>query len=142
MPALAAVIPGPADPHRAEHGVNDLVPVAGESRLVPGPALGPPARITGVGGQQRLQQPASELGQPLPQRQLRPLDARPGRQRPGDPGGQPPYLGRRLRGQLIAEPLFCPPGAGAWPAAAGTGRASQIASFTSTICPASSANSS
>ena len=47
-----------------------------------------------------------------------------------------------LRGELIAEPPFCPSGSGAWPPPrAGTGRTSQIASLTSAISSASAANS-
>jgi hypothetical protein len=105
------------------------------------PAIGPRAAVAGVGGQQRLQQRAAQPGQPGPQRQLCPLNARPGGQRPGRCPRQPLYLGGRLRRELLAEPFFCPSGSGARPAAAGAGRASQIASLTSAICPVSSANS-
>ena len=108
---------------------------------MPGPAGGARAAEPGIGGQQRLQQAAAQLGQPRADGQFRRLQSLPGGQRPGHRGGQPGYLGGRLRRELIAEPLFCPSGPGAWPAAAGTGRASQIASLTSAICPVSSANS-
>ena len=61
VPAGSAVIPGPAQRDRAEHGVNGLVPVGDELRLVPGPAPGSRPAVAGVGGQQRLQHRASQL---------------------------------------------------------------------------------
>src|SRR5258705_1272503 len=58
----------------------------------------------------------------------------PARQRRRRQRGQPGYLGGELRLDLVVEPLFSPSGSGgAAGAAAPTGRASQIASFTSTI---------
>ena len=128
------MIPGPAYRYRAEHGGDGLIPVPGEPGLVPGPARRMRAPVAGVRGQQRFQQRASERSQPGSQRQLCALDARPGGQRQGRRPRQPLYLGRCLRRELLAEPFFCPSGSGAFPApAAGTGRASQIASLTSAI---------
>src|SRR5258708_3240181 len=69
-----------------------------------------------------------------------PPRAAPPRRGRGPRGGQPAYLRGRLLRELIAEPLFCPSGSGAWPAVAGTGRASQIASLPSAISSASAAN--
>ena len=144
VPALPAVIPGPADGDRAEHRVHGLVPVGHELRPVPGPAVRPRAPVSPVGGQQRLQQPRAELGQPGAQRHLRGLQPAAG-QAAGGGRGQPRYLGGGVGGELRldlrAEPPLCPSAGGTCPACAGTGRASQIASFTSTICSASVANS-
>ena len=76
-PHSSAVVPGPAQRDRAEHGVNGLVPVGDELRLVPGPAprLARPA-VAGVGGQQRFQHRASQLHDRGADRQLGGLDAR------------------------------------------------------------------
>jgi hypothetical protein len=75
---------------------------------VAGAALGARAGEAGVGGQQRLQQPAAQLGDRGADRQLGPLDARPAGQRRRRFGGQPLYLGgclrREPRGEPIAEP--------------------------------------
>jgi hypothetical protein len=142
MPAGGAVIPRPADGDSAEHGAHGLVPVGDEPGLVPGRAVGERAPVAGAGAQQRLQQRASEPGQPGPQREFRRLQARAACQRGGHGGGQPRYLRGGVGGERLAEPPLCPSGGGAWPApAAGTDRASQIASLTSAICPAISANS-
>ena len=112
---------------------------------MPGPAVCPGAPVSPVGGQQRLQQSRAELGQPGAQRDLGGLQAPAAGQAAGGRCGQPCYLpggvGGESRLDLRAEPLFCPSAGGACPASAGTGRASQIASFTSTICSASVANS-
>ena len=137
VPAPGAVIPGPPQRHGAEHRVCGLVPVAGEHRLVPLHALRARAAVARVSGQQRLQQPAPQLGNRRPDRQFGLLGARPAGQRQRRRRDQPFYLGGCLRcepgGELIAEPFFCPPRSGAWPAPDRTGRASQIASFTSAI---------
>ena len=112
---------------------------------MPGRAPGARPAVARVGGQQRFQHRASQLHDRGADRQLGRLDARAAGQGCRDAGGQLRYLGGRVRreprGELTAEPFFCPSGSGAWPAAAGTGRASQIASLTSAICPASAANS-
>jgi len=142
--AISAVIPGPADAHPAQHRVRRLHPVGHKARLVPrgAPRAGPGTRH---------RRPASPPAAGHPAASARPgspaLPARcpPAGQRRGRLGRQPPHLGGCLRrepgGKLIAEPPFCPSGAGARPAAAGTGRTSQIASLTSAICSARSVNS-
>jgi hypothetical protein len=140
--AAGAVVPGPAQRDRAEYRADGLVPVGGKLRLVPGRADGPRAPEPRIGGQQRLQQATAKLGQPGADGQFRRLQPPAGGQRRRHRGGQLAYLGGRLRGERVAEPFFCPSGAGAWPpAAGGAGRASQIASLTSTICSLSAANS-
>ena len=66
--------------------------------------------------------------------------ARAGAQRVGGQRGQPLYLGRERRGDLVAEPPFSSPVAAGGAVAAGFGgRASQISSFTATICSLTSA---
>jgi hypothetical protein len=128
--------------NRKAQDKHRLAPVAGEGCLVTRAAGGARSPVAAIGSQQRLQQPAPELGQPRPQRQLHRLQASPVRQRGGHRRGQPPYLGGRVGGERLAEPLFCPSGARAWPPLrAGTGLASQIASLTSTICSLSATNS-
>ena len=145
VPAVRAVIPGPRQGDRAEHGVDDLVPVGGEPGLVAVPARDPRAR----GGRGR--RPAAA------QHARRPAAAA----RRGSPARRPPARHRRSPATLAAspasrpssaafscrervpEPPFSPPvpGGASSPASPGTaGRASQIASFTSVTCPTRSRN--
>lgn len=142
MPAPAAVVPGAADRHRAQHRVHGLVPVGHEPRLVPGPARHGRAAVAGISGQQALQQATAKLGQPGTKRQFHRLQAAALSQARRCRRRQPPYLGGRFRRETIAEPPFCPSGSRPCPPAAkAAGRASQIASFSSTICSESAANS-
>ena len=63
-------------------------------------------------------------------------------QRPCRHGGQAFYLGGGVRRERLAEPPFSPDGSPrGTPASPATGLASQIASFTSTICSLSAAKS-
>ena len=142
MPALVAVIPGAADTHRAQYRVHGPAPVGHKSRLVPGPAVHGRAAVPGISGQQAFQQAAAKLGQPGAKRQLHRLQAAAPGQVSRGRRRQPPYLGGRLRRERLAEPPFCPSACRSRPPAAGAaGRASQIASLTSTICSESAANS-
>ena len=144
MTAGGAVIPGPAHRDRAEHGVDGLVPV-GRRTAPGGPApqstRGP--RWPASSGQQVLQQPgrpawSSRCGSPAPPppgRRRRPASRAAGRPAALPRRPPPPRAPRRA-------PLFPGrPGRGLPSDAGVTGRASQIASLTSTICSVSAANS-
>ena len=137
-PALAdaAVVVGAAQRDPPEHGVEVLVAVADELREMLLAAVDPRPAVPGVGGQQALQQLGAELGHRGADRQLHRRHARPGAQRVRGQRGQPLYLGRERRGDLVAEPPFSSPvvAAGGADTAGFGGRASQIASLTSTIC--------
>ncbi len=142
MPAIGAVIPGAAQPHRAEHRVDGLGPVGDEPGLVAGPALGSRATVAGIGAQQVFQQGGTQPEHRGADRQLHHLQTGPGSQRARGQGSQGLYLGGDLRLERPAEPPLSPAGpAGDPPAADVTGLASQIASFTCTICSLSAANS-
>ena len=67
---LTAVIPGPADGHRAEHRVHAPGPAAGQLRLVTAAARHPRAGIPGIGGQQVFQHTSAQPDQPRPDRLL------------------------------------------------------------------------
>ena len=68
------------------------------------------------------------------------VHARAGALRVGRQRGQPLYLGRERRGDLVAEPPFSSPVAAGGAVATGFGgRASQISSLTTTICSVTSA---
>jgi len=144
VPALAAVVVGAAHGDRPEHRVDDLIPVGHEPGLVPGPAAHYRAVIPGIQGQQVLQQVRAQPGHRGPDRQFHRRQALPAAQRPGRQRRQPLYLGGRLRREPRPEPPFspsrscCPGGSPA--AGAAAGRASQIASLTSTIFSVSAAN--
>ena len=142
--ALAAVVVGAAHGDRPEHRVDDLVPVGHEPGLVPGAAIHRRAAVPGIQGQQVFQQARAQPGHRGPDRQFHRRQALPGAQGPGRQRRQPLYLGGRLRREPCPEPPFSPSGScgpGGSPAAgAAAGRASQIASFTSTICSVSAAN--
>jgi hypothetical protein len=105
------------------------------------PAVHPLPAMTVLCAQKLLQQGTAQLGHGGPHGQLHRLQAL-----ASAPGGhrqcrQPFYLGGELRLDLLAEPPFSPPeDAGGAGADAPGGRASQIASFTSTICSLMSAN--
>jgi hypothetical protein len=143
VPALRAVVPGAAQRDRAEDRVECLVPVVSEFRLMPLAAVRPRAAVAGVGGQQLAQHAAAQFQHPGAEHRLGGLQPRTvAAQRPGGLGGQPAYLGGLLRRERRAEPPLSPAGpAGEKGAAEVTGLASQIASFTATICSASAANS-
>jgi len=106
-----------------------------------GPAVHAGAAVAGVGGQQVFQQAGAQPGHRRTDRQLGRLQAAAGTQRTCRHRGQPPYLGRGLRRERLAEPPLSPAGpAGDCSAGGVTGRAWQIASFTATICSDSAAN--
>jgi hypothetical protein len=73
--AFAAVVPGPGEGDRAEHGVERLVPVAGEAGLVAVPARDPLPAVAPVGGQDLAQHGAAQAEQPGPDHPLRRLHA-------------------------------------------------------------------
>ncbi len=106
---------------------------------------GDTGQVAGIGGQQILQYRGAQPEQPGADRPLGHLQASAAGQRCRR-GGQPGYLGRRLRrepgGEFPARPPpFCPSGSGAVsPGPANGGRASQIVSFTCSICPVSDRN--
>ncbi len=108
---------------------------------MPRPAGGPRATVSGIGRQQRLRHQAPQPGQPGGKRQLRRFQVLAAGQAVSRRRGQPLYLGGD-GGERLAEPPLCPSGGGAWPPCAGVaGRASQIASLTSTIRSVMAANS-
>ncbi len=96
--------------------------------------------MAGVGGQQPASMLPPTVQQPGPDHRLGGLQPAIAAQRPGRFRRQPFYLGGLLFRERGEEPPFSPSGAGA-PAFRLTGRASQIFSFTSTICSVSAANS-
>ncbi|WP_245551401.1 hypothetical protein [Gordonia rhizosphera] len=102
--------------------------------------------VPAVGTQQLFEQTRPDLGHRRPDRHLHPAQVGIGTaQRAGSQGGQPVYFGGDLRrdlfGDLGGEPPFSAcVAAGATGAAAPGGRASQIASLTSTICSDTCAN--
>ena len=106
-----------------------------------GPAFHGRAAMPGIGSQQALQQAAAKLAQPSAKRQLHRLQAAAPSQARRGRCGQPAYLGGRFGRERLAEPPFCPSASRGWLLAGAAGRASQIASFTSTICSESAANS-
>ncbi len=105
------------------------------------PAACPRAAVTVISGQQAFQQAAAQRGHGGADRQLHRLQATACAQRGRRQRGKALYLGGRLRRERLAEPPLSPAGPASSSAAEGvTGLASQIASFTSTICWESSAN--
>jgi len=64
VPAFRAVIPGTRQGDRAEHGIDDLVPVAGEHGLVLPPARDARPPVAAVGGQDLAQHARAETEQP------------------------------------------------------------------------------
>ena len=109
---------------------------------MPGPAVDPGPAMPGVGGQQPAQQRSAELSHRGTDRHLHRRQALAGRtQRPGRQLGQPVYLGRELRRDLIVEPPFSSPVAAGGAVATSMlgGRASQIASLTATMSSDTSA---
>ena len=145
VPAVRAVIPGPAHRDRAEHRVHGLIPAGRESRLVPGcrnrcagrgsrrrrpaglPASRAPSRISpariAVSAASSPAPPASDAAAPRPAA----LPPRP----------PPPRAARRA----LAEPPLPLRVRGLPAGRRDGGRASQIASLTSSISSASAANS-
>ncbi len=139
--AGGAVIPGARQGDRPEDRIDGLVPVRDEFSLVTIPARHPQAAVTGVGGQQLPQDAAADPEHPGPDHGLGSFQ--PGAaaaQRPRGFCGQPPYLGGLLFRERGEEPPLSPPGTGGASVPA-TGRASQIFSFTSAICPTAAVNS-
>jgi hypothetical protein len=105
------------------------------------PAVHSWATVTGLQPQQVFQQPGAQPAHGGADRQFHRLQATACAQRPRRQGGQALYLGGDLRGECLAEPPLSPAGPAGDSAAAGVrGLASQIVSFTSTICSESSAN--
>jgi hypothetical protein len=112
---------------------------------MPGPAVHAGTAVAGIGSQQLPQHAGAELQHPGADHGLGGLQAGVAAQRPGGLRGQPAYLRGRLRRERLAEPPFSPParGAPASPSPAAddkTGLASQIASFTCTICSVTATN--
>src|SRR5258708_22246453 len=108
---------------------------------MPLPAAHAGAAVAGVGGQQRFEQAGA--GRKHPGADHRLGGAQPGvfaAQRPGGLHSQAFYLGGFLPRERLAEPFFSSPGTGGAPVPA-AGRASQIFSFTSAICPTVVVNS-
>ena len=134
--AARAVVVGPPELDRSQHRVEVLVPVGDEGGLVAGSAVDAGAAVPGVHRQQVLKQRGAQLGHGGPDGQLDRAQAV-GSATEGvrGQGGQAGYL----RGELLLEageepPLSSPASTGgASSASADTGRASQIASFTSAI---------
>ena len=121
-------------PHPTQHCIDVLVPVADELSPVTLPAVHPLPAVTILCGQQILQQGTAQLGHRGPYRQLDRAHILPGAAAGHREGRQPCYLGGELRLDLGGEPPFSPSGsAGGAGTDAPGGRASQIASFTSTI---------
>ena len=103
-------------------------------------AVHPGPTVPGVGGQQSVQQLGAQLRHRGADRQLHRPHAGAATERVGGQRGQPLYLGRERRGDLVAEPLFSSPvAAGGAVAATSGGRASQISSLTATIFSLTSA---
>lgn len=126
-----------------QRGVEGLLPVGDEARLVSRPAVDHRARIPGVYAEQLLEKRAPELYHCGPDRQLhtgKTIASCPARHARRGHLGQAGYLLGELRLERREEPPFSPPPAPGpsslgWPSAsAEIGRASQISSFTSTIC--------
>jgi hypothetical protein len=109
--------------------------VAHELAVMPGAAVDALSAVPGVGSHQLLQQRTPEGRHCGADRQLHRGQALAGRaELLGGQRCRPFYLGRELRRDLIVEPLFSSPvPAGGAVAAGFGGRASQIASLTSTI---------
>ncbi|HTR92922.1 MAG TPA: hypothetical protein VMI73_14415 [Trebonia sp.] len=141
-----AVVPGPGHRDQAEDRVQGLAPVAAEHGLVPVPAGNPVAAVAPVGGQGVAEHDAAESQQPCPDYPLGGFQTGiAAAQGPGGFRGQPGHLGGPLLRERVPEPPFSPPAAeGAPPAAppGRTGRAEQIAAFTSVSCLTRSRNGS
>jgi hypothetical protein len=78
VPAPGAVIPGPRERDRAEHGVDDLIQVGDEHGLPAAAAGNPRAAVAGIGGQQLSQHAAAQLhalGRPQPRARVVPVRA-------------------------------------------------------------------
>jgi hypothetical protein len=79
---------------RAEHGVDDLVPVGHEHGLMTVPAVRARPPVAGISGQQPGEDAAAGLQHPGPDHGLGRLQAGAvTAQRPGSLGSQPAYLG-------------------------------------------------
>ena len=139
MAALVAVVPRTAKPDGAQRGVEGLGAVGNEAGLVAAAAVDVGAAIAVVGGQDLLQQPGSRRVQSFAHRHLHsPQHVAAGTgigQRRSCGPGEGGYLGGDLRLEVREEPPFSAPltASGTSFGAGRTGRASQIASFTSTM---------
>ena len=116
---LTAVIPGPADDHRAEHRVHALGPAAGQIRLLTAAARHARAGIPAIAGQQAFQHATAQPDQPGPDRLLGTLQALPGRHRHSRRGGQPitsaaPSAASAAASSWPSRPLFPPATQGPW----------------------------
>ena len=130
------MIVGAAHRDRAQHGVDRAGPVGDELGVMARAAVDSRAAVAGVGGQQLLQQRTTQPRHRGADRQLHRLQALAERaQRGNGQFGQAFYLGGELRFDLLAEPPFSAsvPAEGATAVSASGGRASQMASLTSTI---------
>lgn len=151
-PARRAVVVRPLHPDRTEHGVDGLGTVGDEVGHMPGPARGAGAAVARIGSQQSLQQGSAQGGHCRTDRlfQHGQAAAGTGAQAAGCQCSQ----GLNFTGEVVPDPAQEPPFSpsvaagstngpapgGDSAAAAVTGRASQIASFTSTIASVTVAN--
>jgi hypothetical protein len=140
--ALAAVVPGPVQADQPQHGVEALGPVGNEDCLMARPTVDGVAAVASVARQELAEHGGPQLDHGCPDGKLKSLET-PG----GDEGGcrqagQPVYLGGELLLEVDEEPPFSTPGpASVSPSVArGTGRAWQIASFTSVTAATSTRN--
>ena len=145
VPAGRAVIPGPGEGDRAEHRVDDLLPVGGEHGLV---AAGRTGRA-GRGGPGRRPAPAPSMPPPSfssPARITASAASMPASPQPralAASAASRPSSAALSCASAARSPLFPLPSreGSSSPASPGTaGRASQIASFTSVTCPTRSRN--
>ena len=101
------MVVGAAHHDTAQHGVDVLVAVTDELARVPCAAVDPRPAVPGVDGQQLPQQRGAQPGHRGADRQLQRLKARTRpAQRVRRERGQPLYLGRELRRDLLAEPPY------------------------------------
>ena len=143
MVALMAGVVGAIEMNRAEHGVDDLPPVALEFGLVPIAAVRARSAVPSVQFQQPLQQAATQLGHRGADGQLGHLQAPAGgvSQQTCCQLAEACYLTFEFLLELPLEPLLLPPASGGWSwARTGTGRASQICWLTSTISSTTARN--
>jgi len=132
VPAGRAVAPGSREGDRAEHGVDDLVPVGHEFGLVPVPAVHAGTAVAGVRRQQFPEHSAAQLQHAGPDHGLGGPQVGRAAQGPGGLRCQVAYLGGPLLRERVGEPPFSPSGTEGASVPA-TGLASQILSFTSAI---------
>jgi hypothetical protein len=140
-PARGAVVVGAPQLDRAQHGVDRAGPVADELGHMTCTAVDPWPTMARIGGQRPAQQRAPEPHHRGAHGQLHRRQVLPGgTQQAHGQRRQPVYLRGELGFDLPAEPPFSSPVAAGGAVAAGFGgRASQIASLTTTICSLTSA---